>query len=353
MALCQNSETDRENPMNAAASQDSVARIELLVAESRALRFDDPQRMVYLAELARAAAERLDPARDGGIRVADLQARAWAELANAYRLSEAIDRAEDAIARAMSCFESGSGDPELLALIADRLATLLSYRRRFPEAIEILDVLIAFYRERNESHRAGRSLLLRGLYTEYAGEPDAAVVVICEALDLLDFEREPSLLIPAVHNLLWCATTLGQFTLVRRLLARASSLYLTDHNRLSILRLRWLEGRVAAGLQELDTAEAAFAEARRGFDEAGLVFPASLVALDLAELWLRRGRTAEIQAVAEELIGAFQALRVGRETIVSLLLLRRICEQREADLKIREAIERTVLLVRQLAETRR
>lgn len=336
--------------MNAVAFQDHLSRIELLVDESRALRLDDPKRMVYLAELARAAAERLDPTEHGAAKVADIQARTWAELGNAYRLVEAIDRAEDAMERAMHCYQGGSQDPELLALIADRVATLFSYQRRFPDAIRILDHLVAFHRERGQWHLAGRSLLLRGLYTDYSGDPEAALHFTCEALDLLDPEKEPTLPLMAIHNLLCFATEIGRFSFVRRLLPRIAPLYTADQNRLPVLRLRWLEGRVAAGLQELDAAEAAFQEARRGFEETGLVFPGSLVALDLAELWLRRGRTAEIQALAEELIASFRALRVGREAIVALLLLRRACEQRAAELKIREAIERAALLVRQLAD---
>lgn len=322
---------------------DPMAVVDLLLAASRACRYDDVSRMIYLAELAQRAADRLEAGRHGSAAVADLRARAWAELANAYRLADRLERAEAALEHAVACCEAGSGDQVLLALVADRFATLLCHRRRFPEALALLDCLAAFHLARGERRLAGRTLVARGLYTANAGEPEEAVRHTCEALHLLAPKEDGDLLLAALHNLLWCATELGYVAVVAECLPGVRPLY--GAGRLNRLRLRWVEGRVAAGLGDAAAAEADFQAVRAGFAAAGLPFPAAMVALDLALLWDRAGRQAEILPLAEEILASFRALRVSREGIASLLLLRRACEARTEDAGV--AITERILVARQ------
>jgi tetratricopeptide (TPR) repeat protein len=332
-----------------------MAVVDLLLAASRACRYDDVSRMVYLAELAQGAADRLEAGRHGAAAVADVRARAWAELANAYRLFDRLERAETALERAVECCEAGSGDPTLLALIADRFATLLCHRRRFPEALALLDHLAAFHLSRGEQRLAGRVLVTRGLYTANAGEPERAILHTVEALRLLaPYGRDDdALLLAALHNLLWCATELGYVKVVAECLPRVRPLYGTG--RLNRLRLRWVEGLVAAGLGDAAAAEDDFQAVRAGFAAAGLAFPAAMVALDLALLWDREGRQAEILTLAEEILASFRALRVSRETVASLMLLRRACEaraecaQRADDAGV--ALTERILVVRQALQS--
>lgn len=50
---------------------------------------------------------------------------------------------------------------------------------------------------------------------------------------------------------------------------------------------------------------------------------AAAAALDLAEAWLRQGRTQQAQQVVEQMLATFRALRVRRDAIGILLKLRR------------------------------
>lgn len=327
-----------------------ISRIGILLEGSRARRYDDPREMIRLAELARAGAEILDPGKHGARLVADTRARVWAELGNAYRVADLLDRADRALLRAAAYYEEGSRDPGLLAVLAERAASLLWHRRRFEEAFALLDRIALFYRSGGENSLAARVLIKRGLVTENSGHPEEALYILLEALSLLDPGADPELQLAGLHNLLMCATELGLFSLVRRLLAGVKPLYDTGHS-LSLLRLRWVEGRVAAGLGEPDVAEASFREARGGFLEARLLFPASMVSLDLARLWLSQDRIAEIKGLAEELILSFRALQVGREAIASLLLLRQACgKERVAAGEIAAAVEQAVLHIGRLSQ---
>src|SRR5258706_5355680 len=100
---------------------------ESLLEKSRVLRYTDHAGMLRLAELARVACDRLDPAVHGAERRSDMQARAWAELANAYRVANEFAQAEAAMGLALELRAQGTGDPLLYARIAD-LSASLAYR---------------------------------------------------------------------------------------------------------------------------------------------------------------------------------------------------------------------------------
>lgn len=326
-----------------------LSLIERLLGESRASRYQDPLRMIYLAELAQAAAQRLDSHRLRPEAIADTHAQVWAELGNAYRLAALFDRSEAAFKNAVDALERGSGDPLLAARIADRFASLLSDRGRFPEAFVLLDRLAQFYVSQGECHLAGRALISRGAYAENAGDPETAIRYTLGGLELLQPARDTSLLLSAVHNLVWSATDLGFYSLVAEFLPRIRSLY--GASGLNALRLRWLEGRLAAGTGRPAVAEAAFGDARARFVESRLIFPASLVTIDLALLLAREGRRAEIIPLAEDLVATFRALQVGREAILALLLLRRACE--DTGQALSRVTERLIEIRRLLADLER
>ena len=247
--------------------------------------------------------------------------------------------------------DGADGDRRILAQITDRTASLLWHQRRFEDAFALLDRIAQYYRGRGEDNLAARVLIKRGFITENSGDPRQALRLLLEAVTLLDSRADSGLRLAGVHNLLWCATELGLFPLVRRLLGKVRPLYGSSGNRLNLLRLRWVEGRVSAGLGSPEEAEAAFREVREGFLEAGLLFPASMVSLDLARLWLTQTRIAEIKGLAEELIESFRLLRVGREAIVSLLLLRRACEkERIVASEIAEAVDRAATQIGRLSQ---
>jgi tetratricopeptide (TPR) repeat protein len=295
---------------------------EELMAKSRACRNDDPQRMIHFARLARFAADNLDPARYGRETVIDMQARTLAELANAYRVADDLAAAESSMRQAVERSALGSGDPLLLARLMDLQASLCCHRRQFALAIDLLDAVFVLYRDHGDEHQAGRALISRGLYTEYGGDPRQALVLLTEGFERIDAARDPDLALAAVHSILDCLVELGRSREARPLLARFRPLYERCGGRLTLLKLRWMEGKIAAGCHDLPAAERCFAEVRQGFEEAGLASPCALVSLDLAAVWLRQGRIADARRVVEEGIATFKALRIGREALAALLLLR-------------------------------
>jgi tetratricopeptide (TPR) repeat protein len=106
---------------------------------------------------------------------------------------------------------------------------------------------------------------------------------------------------------------------VRKLVDRLGS------NDLDLIRTRWLEGNLFAGLGQREEAVTALVEVRRALEK--LPFDQALASLDLALVYRAEGRQADVQALAGEMLGVFTALEVQREAVAALMLFREAAEK--------------------------
>lgn len=307
---------------------------EALLEKSRSLRFNDRAGMLHWANLARLAADRLDPAVYGAELRTDMQARCWAELANAHRLNDDFAQAEASMACALDLRTQGTGDPLLYARIADLNASLLSDQRRFKEAFRMLDIASAIHRRHSGSREVGRVVILKGLYTGYAGKPEEGLQLLVRGLTMIDRAQESRLMFQALHNILLFRVEVGHFEQARHQLQRMRPLYAAHAVASELMKLHWIEGKIAAGLGDLVTAEATFQQIRQDLDDAGLGYEASILSLELAGVWLRQGRTAEVRGLVTEIVAAFRALGVKREAMSALQMLQEALNRDQATLEI-------------------
>lgn len=295
---------------------------ESLIARSRACRYQDPEQMVLLAERAVSIAEGLDPMEYGRELVADLRARAFAELGNAYRVADDLEAAERSMRRAVEWSSRGTQDPLLLARIMRLVASLRGAQRRFQEALDLLDAVYTIYECHGDRTNAGRTLISKGVYAGHNNEPEQAIRLLSAGLGLISPASDPKLVLSAVHNLVTFLVECERYAEARRILALSRNAYFTEGDRLNLIRLRWLEGRIAAGLGETEAAEAAFLETHREFEQVGLGYHTALVSLDLAAIWLEQHKIAETRELVEQMVASFRARRIARETLAALMLLR-------------------------------
>jgi tetratricopeptide (TPR) repeat protein len=304
---------------------------ERLLATCHALRHRDPEAMVLAATMATGLAERLEQSDVQGPKaLADLRARAWAELGNARRVANDPNGSEADFARALRQAAQGTGDPLLLARLMDLAASLYIAQRRFNEAFRLLDWVYQIYQREGDAHSAGRALIKKGISAGYALDSEQAVYLLGQGLGLIDAACDPKLVLSAVHNLVWCLVDCGRLDEANRLLSKSRNLYRTHAERLDELKARWVEGRIAAGFGDEEEAERAFLEVREGYEEAELSYDAALVSLDLAAIWLHRGQTAEIRSLIDEMLVIFRARNIHREAIGALLMLREAFERDRA-----------------------
>jgi tetratricopeptide (TPR) repeat protein len=325
-------------------------RCEAALEETRSLGKSDPEEMLALAIANATFAEHLDPTAFVPGAVHDLQARAYAELGNARRITNDFPNAEADFWRAAQRARMGSRDLLLAARLDDLAASLYRSARRFEPALLLLDRAYATYRKLGEDHLAGRTLINKGIAKGAGGDVFEAIALLRQGVRLVDRERDPALLLAGVHNLIAFEVDGGQFVVGRELLQEHTELYERHGGFFDRLRLRWLEGRVAAGLGELAEAEGALLAARAGFAEHRLAYVEALISLDLAALWLRQGRKDEIRPLVEEMLGTFRALDIRREaTAVLLMLAEAAAAERLTPALLRSAAARLRRLEREAA----
>lgn len=303
---------------------------EVLLEKSWSLRYDDPQEMLHLAELAREAADRLDPEAYGVEVTHDLRSRAWGEFANACRVTGDLVTGERALDRAFELRSQGTGSELLRARLAEHTARLLCYQRRFPAALQALDLAYSIHRKNGNLQDAAQVLIQRGIYTGRSGDPEEGVRLLAEALLQLGDNGDAKLRFLTLHNILLFQVERGEFRAANLQLFEMRPLYARHAGAVDLVKLRWIEGRIAAGLSELERAEKSFAQVREDFEERGQVYHAAIAGLDLAAVWLRQDRTAEVRRLVQEMIEVFRSRYVAREAIAALLMLREAVDRDQA-----------------------
>ena len=296
-----------------------------LLERSASLRYRDPEGMIRDAEAARRLVFLIPPQRYGKKVAADLRARVLAELGNAYRVADDLDTAGDTLAEAATWARRGTGDSRLLARIGDLAASFHADNRRFEEAIAMQEWVRSFYKQLGDHHNVARSLISQGLFTREAGKPLGAIALYACSLKCLEPGRDPNLELSAVHDFAYCLHEAGCSAEALKLLTAKRYFYEQLAEPLMMVRLRWLEGKIALALQEDAEAEAAFREARRDFLRQSQSYDAALVSLDLALLLAKHERRLELLSLVDGMVATFRRLDSRREAFAALILLQRVC----------------------------
>jgi len=288
---------------------------------------DDPAQALALAELALFIAER---ALGGELWRQRLQGYCWAFIGNARRVGSDHRVAEQAFAEAHKLWEAGAAaDPCVLdaSRVLDLEASLRRTQRRFAEAVELLDQALAVS---VTPARAAHILLAKGFTYEQMGDCERAIAALQQAAPLIDAEREPRQLFGLRFNLAVNLCHLGRYAEATPIVAEVRELAIALRNDLDLLRLLWLEARVAAGLGRRAEAIAALRQVRDDFAAGGLSFDAGLASLNLAVLLLDEGRTAEVRELASEMLPIFGSLSIDREALATLQVFCQAAEQETA-----------------------
>jgi len=303
---------------------------ELLLRRSREQNFLDAALGENLALLALEVLDHLSPVDYGAESLEDLRALAWACVGNSRRVKSDLRGAEDAFALAFSCLRKGRREPMEKAVLLDLRASLLRAQRRFPDALRCLRRAIRIFRELGEKHRAGRALMNMFTVHHFIGEPEKAIPLLYQALELIDPVREPRLLLVAWHNLIAELAETGQFMEAQKLLVKVRPLYRKFSQPWFRNPRKWIEGQIARGLGQDDRAEALFIAARDGFLAENSAYDTALVSLDLAALYAEQGRMAELKRLAEQMVPIFSSRQIHREALAALAFWRHAVEGERA-----------------------
>ena len=251
-----------------------------------------------------AAADRADRALDLAglaVRIAELapgemtwrkrlQGYALAHLANARRVSGDLPAADETFARARSLWGGGAGgdsgslsEAHFLGLVA----SLRTDQRRLPESLALIAQALP---SANQSEK-NRLLLKRANILELTGDFESAISTLREVISLDSKEVDPRLGWLVKFTLLNNLLQGGKLEEAERLLPDLKALATQLGNDLDLLRLRWLEARVAAGQERREEAISILIRVRDDFKVRGIAYDVALVSLDMAVFYLEDGGT--------------------------------------------------------------
>ncbi len=308
----------------------------VLVAEaSVAAAADDAERALELAELACSIAEQVVAEPAFCLR---LQGHCLARRGNAWRVGNDFDRAEEDFARAWELWRAGADtDPPLLAewQMLSLEASLRRAQQRFPEALNLLDRARAA--AGGDRPAVGHILLQREHIYEQVGDIEQALAVLAEAAPVIEGCGDVRLAF--LHNFKTALNLVHRerFAEAAALWPGVVELAAGQGNNLERLRVRWVEGRLRAGMGERLEAMAIFVQVQREFTRLRLPHDAALVSLELAILWLEAGRMAEVRELALEMAWIFKAKKIAREALAALRLF---CDAAERDAATMELARR-------------
>ena len=139
-------------------------------------------------------------------------------------------------------------------------------------------------------------------------------------------------MIVAQHNLTLYLAEGGRYCEAVRLLESARPLYYQVGDQMSLLRLRWLEGKIASALGHFTEAEEFLRGVQKELIERELGYDAALLSLDLATIYARQGRSAEMRRLAEEMLPIFKSQDIHREAIAALFVFQKAAEMERVTL---------------------
>jgi len=284
--------------------------------------------------LALRLSESLNKSLYGDALIEDLRARTWGYIGNAHRVRSNLQDAEEALSSAYAHLQKGTKDPLERAVLLDLEASLRRDQRRFDEASRLLRRAINIFLQSAQHHRAARSLVKLSTVHHYAGDPEGGIPLLYQAIEFIDSDQEPRLLICARHNLIDDLAETGRYLEAQKLYRETRPLYRSFPDAWTQNRRKWVKGKISRGLGQFEQAESLFLAAREGFIGEGIPYDTALASLELAMLYAEQGRTADLKRLAEEMVPIFSSLHIHREALAALAYLKQAAEAERATLDL-------------------
>lgn len=299
---------------------------EALVRRSFSLRFRDLEECLHHARLGAAIAGRLEPGDRASAaekaEIAALRCRSLAQLSNALRIYGDLNAADAALDSAHAILLQETVSPAVVAEVCEVSGALRCYQRRFAEALSFYDGALSIHRDLGNPAIVARALVGQAVVLAYSAEPEAALALLWEAFSKIG-SGSPRLTLAACHTLISCLVDAGRVEEAETYLGEARPLFDKHGDRLTRLRGRWLEGKLAMGQGQYAAAARLFEGAHRQYLGLGMAYDAAVLSLDLAPCYLVLGRRGEVRRLMQLAVPVFKSLGIERELLAALRLLAR------------------------------
>ncbi|HVR96165.1 MAG TPA: hypothetical protein VMW27_06100 [Thermoanaerobaculia bacterium] len=324
--------SERRNLVTVFPEFQSWALAEKVSHESVRAAANEADEALELAGLAVSIAERDSGDEHWRSRI---QGYCLAHLANAKRVANDFDGADETFGRALTLWQAGAdSDPGLLEewRLLSLEASLRREQHKFQQALDLLDEAKAAAGPNDQA--AVRLLLKEEHVREQSGDNRGALAVLAKVAPLL--ERLGDLRLRFAHQFKQVnhLCHLDRYSEAMALISGVRGLAIQQANTLDLIRVLWLEARIQAGLGQAAEAEVALEQVQRYFTERDLPYDAALSSLDLAVLWLKSGRTPEVRDLANSMSWIFTSQGIQREALAALSLFHEAAQRESASAEL-------------------
>ncbi len=310
-----------------------------LVAESHRQGFEGPVESLALARMSLMVAESLSTERYGCGVVEDLKARCCGQIGNAQRILGDFGDADAAFTAASQHLDRGTGDSLEQAWLLSLVASLRKDQNRLDESKRLQEASLALFAEVGDCHQQGRALIKMSAIHTLEGEPEKALACLGTGVSLIDIELEPLLALSAAENWCWALLDCHRYVEARAALQKARQVLASlGGHEVDRFRQRRIEGRIEMAMGHDWRAEQAFLVARQGFLRCNRSLQVAEVTLDLALLYARAGRSADMKQLVVEILPIFESRELHEDAMAALLLFRQAVEAERATLGLVEQV---------------
>jgi hypothetical protein len=166
------------------------------------------------------------------------------------------------------------------------------------------------------------------------GETGSALAALAEAKPFVEVSGDPRLLFAHLFKTVNNLCHLQKYQAAAEQLPQVRELAVQQSNELDLIRVVWLEARVAAGQERREDAVAGLEQVRQDFTARELPYDAALAALDLAVIYLKSECTGKVQELARAMAWIFQAKGITREALAALTLFRDAAQRETATVEL-------------------
>jgi AraC-like DNA-binding protein/tetratricopeptide (TPR) repeat protein len=321
----------------------SPALFRLLGEKGREIGRRDRKRGVALVELG---VEVLEANADAfGESVHDLLTVGWSWTANQRRFALDHSGGEEALGFARQEWEMprASRDSQAEAELHLIEGTFRLFQRRFDEARNALTLSIELSRQTRRPDTLVKALLQRVELARHVDDPQLAADDLHEVLGVMaDREEQPYLMLSIYTSLIALYMRLDRLEEVIPLFDAAEPMAKSVDSPLINAQLLWLKGLVCKRRSDLEAAESLLSDAHHVLISKGETCHAAVLALDLMELFVEKGLTVKARNLAIETIAVLQTLKLHREILAAMKLLRSALESDGLDLIVLDKVRKSL-----------
>ncbi len=297
--------------------------VDALCDAARELLARAPDKSEALAEYATVIVALLGESYPRVLR-AQTAARAWKELANAYRYRSDCEEALRALDRADTAIEDEPALMDDRAVLKLARATTLREMNRLSEAQALLDSAIVVFDDFGRKDRVAQCVLLIGMIQHQTGNTrkarDAYGRAVVAARKAGDVQTAGS----AYSNLAVLAAEEGRTGLAMDNLQQARAIFDELGATGEVARTTWVVGLALLRRGRCAQAIRPLTEARRTFLTLGMPEEAGLAGVQLGEAYLDLGRDQDAHQVVTTVLAEFREAHLNERAFAALEYLREL-----------------------------